>query len=517
MFLRRKRLGKHNNGQQSRNSESMRVSPRIEDNESALKVLVGDSDDIAVRDFTIHFSNNSDLKAKIFLIKGFSTESSIEWTMRSLQDADFDPGRQLTLQILNRIHLKKVDTEENITEAAAALLNGGMLFTISTMRRMFIGYSDSINLRSIEEPPSQTVVRGSREGFVESLDVNIFMLRRRIRSRSLRFSTFTVGELSNTRVAVGYMEGLTNNDIVDDISLRIKSIDVDELTGSGMLEQYLEDNPYSLFPTIGNTERSDDAASRLLGGQSILFVDGDPMALIAPYRFVEAFHSTEDYNSRPYYVTFVRLLRFLGFGISIWLPGIFIMATNFDKEMIPTALIASIAQAEERVPFPIPVEVLLMVVMFELVREAGIRMPRPIGQAVSIVGALILGQVSVQAGLVGAPAIIAVAIASIAGFLITPIADVAAVLRLVFVMATSVFGTYGFTTIFLAIVTHVVSLRSINTPYFAPFVPIYVHDWKDTFIRLPVQYYRRRLESIPNRRAERIKSLPIDRQDESHE
>lgn len=202
------------------------------------------------------------------------------------------------------------------------------------------------------------------------------------------------------------------------------------------------------------------------------------------------------------------MLRFVSFVISISLPGIYIAAINFHKVMIPSDMIVPIIQARETVPFPLAMEIAMMILMFEVVREAGVRLPQQIGSALSIVGALILGQVSVSAGLVGAPTIIVVSISYIAAFVITPIADVTALLRIGLFIASSLFGGYGLIVAMLGLLTHMISLTSFGIPFMAPFAPFYFQDWKDSLIRLPLRWKKQRPKSIPNQRKTRIRSLP---------
>lgn len=233
-------------------------------------------------------------------------------------------------------------------------------------------------------------------------------------------------------------------------------------------------------------------------GRIAVFIDGNPVSLIVPYLFIENFMNVEDYNSRPYYSSFIRLMRFFAFFISITLPALYISTLNFNKALIPSDIIVPLIQARETVPFPLALEVIMIILMFEVVREAGVRLPQQIGTAVSIVGPLILGDVAVSAGLIGAPTIVIVSLSYIAAFVITPIADVTALLRIGLFIASSIFGSYGLCIALLALLTHMVSLTSLGVPYMAPFSPTHFRDWKDSFVRFPTRLLKRRPVMVYN-------------------
>ena len=234
---------------------------------------------------------------------------------------------------------------------------------------------------------------------------------------------------------------------------------------------------------------------------SIIFHSGPSMCESFPYPI-------EDYNSRPYYSSFIRFIRFVSFYFSTTLPALYFSALNFNKQMIPSDLLVPIIQAREMVPFSLWLEMALMILMFEVVREAGVRLPQAVGSALSIVGALILGQVAVSAGLVGAPTIVIISISYISAFIITPIADVTALLRIALLIASSLFGPFGLIVAILGLTTHMVSLTSMGVPYMAPIAPTHFRDFKDLVFRFPIKWLKHRPKSIPNQRDSKIQSLP---------
>jgi len=273
---------------------------------------------------------------------------------------------------------------------------------------------------------------------------------------------------------------------VKEVKRRLEEIQVDAILETGFIEEYIEDAPFSFFPTVSNTEKPDIVAARLLEGRVAIFVDGTPEVLTVPNLLISAFQIAEDYYSRPFYVSFIRIIRILAFLSSIILPGLYIASQNFHTELIPTPLLITMAEAREGVPFPLPFEVLFLNLMFEWLKESGVRMPRPIGQAVSIVGALILGESAVAAGLVGAPTVIVIAIVGITSFLVPALSDTISLLRLLFILIASVFGLYGIILLGIVIIAHLASLRSFGIPYSAPIFPITFKDWKDAMVRLPL-------------------------------
>ncbi|MDP9728285.1 spore germination protein KA [Alicyclobacillus tengchongensis] len=353
--------------------------------------------------------------------------------------------------------------------------------------------------RGIEEPPSETTVRGAHEGFVESLETNASLLRKRLPSPDLCMESFILGSQIPSELKMFYLRSRAEPSLLEEVRSRLQKLQTKDVLSSGEVEQWIEDAPWSVFPTIGNTEKPDKAAAQILEGRVVLLLDGDPTALFMPHLFIESIVNTEDYTSRPYYVSFIRLLRTMSYFFSILLPAYYIAMLNFHKEMIPTALLPKLQESSAKAPFPITLEILIMILMFEIVREAGIRLPKSVGSAVSIVGALILGQVSVDAGIVSPPTIIVVAFSAITGFTLTPVADVIALLRIANIIVASFLGLYGVILFMLGVLVHVVSLTSFHSPFLSPIAPLYLQDWKDGFVKFPIRWLSRNPRSLHDR------------------
>jgi len=340
--------------------------------------------------------------------------------------------------------------------------------------------------RGVSEPDTESVVRGPREGFTETLRTNTALIRRKIKSPDLTFENFTIGQKTKTDVTIAYIKNVVKPGLVEEIKKRLERINSDAILESGYIEQFIEDAPFSPFSTIGNSERPDVVAAKLLEGRAAIIIDGTPMVLTVPLLFIESFQSAEDYYSRPYYASIVRLLRFLSFFISLFGPGIYVGLVTFHQELVPTPLLITMAAARSGTPFPAFVEAILMGIAFEILREAGIRLPRPVGTAISIVGALVIGDAVVSAGLISASMVIVVAITAIASFVVPPQADVGGVARIGMVILGGTLGAFGIMIGFLGGLVHMCTLRSFGTPYLSPLAPIKLLDLKDIFIRFPL-------------------------------
>ncbi len=485
------------------------ISLNLDDNLKLIKNRFGDSDDIQFDYFQLNTLNSTPIKTMAVVISGLADKDQIHPSVITpLLQHIFDPTTSILEEAQNQIIIKNTTCFHELEPCLNMLLQGGIALFFEGLDESLVINAPALPERSIEEPGFEMSVRGSHEGFVESLGTNMALIRKRIKDPRLRFHPCEFGSITHTKLVIAYIEGLTALELLNYVLQKLQSIELDSITSSGEIEQIIEDNPWSIFSTIGNTEKPDRAAALLTEGRIIILVDGDPTALYGPHLFIEAVQGVEDYSSRPYYATLLRILRFISLPVSVLTPSLYISATNFHKEMVPLALIPSFQGFNEKAPFPVSFEILIMLIGFELVREAGIRLPKTVGSAVSIVGALILGQVSVDAGLMTPPAIIVVAISIISGFLLTSIADVVSILRFIYLLNASVFGLFGVIMVTLVTFTHVVSLTSFGVSFMAPLVPLYFSDWKDTIIRMPIRFFRKRPHSIPVQQQTRIKNLP---------
>jgi spore germination protein KA len=296
----------------------------------------------------------------------------------------------------------------------------------------------------------------------------------------------TIGEQTSTIVAICYIKGIANEQIIQTVRNRLNGIDTDAILESGYIESFIEDAPITLFPTIGNSEKPDTVCSKLLEGRIAILCDGTPFVLTVPYLFIETIHTAEDYYVRSLVATFSRIIRIIALLISINLPAIYLTLICFHQEVIPFKLLITMASSREGVPYSAFTEALFMLFTFEILKEAGIRMPRPAGSTVSIVGALVLGQSAVQAGLVSTPMVIVTAITAISGSTSTPLMGAIPIIRVIALVLASSIGLLGILLANISLLIHLCTITSFDVPYLSPFTPVSVTDLKDAVFRVPM-------------------------------
>ncbi|MGG1677943.1 spore germination protein [Neobacillus sp. NRS-1170] len=381
----------------------------------------------------------------------------------------------------------RVTQGETFQEAVDHILSGSTVLLINGLQKAIFISEQAWEQRSIEEPASEAIVLGPREGFTENVTTNMSMIRRRLKTPKLKFEMMKVGKLSNTGVVITYLEGIAEPSILEEVRSRIERIEIDAIEDSGYILEFIEDQPFSVFPQILQTERPDRVVGNLLEGRIAIIVDNSPFALIVPVTFFQMMNSPEDYYGRFIMTTFIRFIRYLFLIVALLFPSIYIAVTTFHHELLPTNLIFSVAASREKVPFPAVIEALLMEITFEALREAGLRLPRPIGSTVSIVGALVVGQAAVEAGIVSAPLVIVVATTGIASFMFPsyPLTGAIRLLRFFMIFLAATLGFYGIFLGVFFILVHLVQLRSFGVPYLAPLAPFHFNNVKDLLIHVP--------------------------------
>ncbi|MEQ8200565.1 MAG: spore germination protein [Syntrophomonadaceae bacterium] len=355
-------------------------------------------------------------------------------------------------------------------------------------------------LRAIEEPAAERGLRGSREGFIENLDVNISMVRRRLRDPKLVVRKMVVGQRTRTQVGILYVEDIADPNIVKDIETRINTIQTDGVVASGIIEQFIQDRPWSVFYQYRVTEKPDKAVMQILEGRVLIIVDGTPTTFSAPSLFVEFFQSPGDYYERTPITSFVRILRYLAFILAVSISALYVALINFQPELIPPDLLVPIARFRNQVPFPVAVEVLLLEIMMQLVIEAGFQLPGNVGQTVGVVGGIIMGQAAITARFASPAAVIVVAFSAMCTFVLPSpgMALASRLLRLPMILVSATFGIFGFFLMWLLMLTHLTSLTSIGVPYLSPLAPTRYSDLKDGIIRSFLTAMNKRPVSIPS-------------------
>ncbi|NOU62516.1 spore germination protein [Paenibacillus sp. LMG 31461] len=400
--------------------------------------------------------------------------------------------------------------ETNVVTSLQAIvdgvLNANIAILIDEEPGALLAKLHGFSTRAIQEPSIEYSIRGPKESFTETLHTNTSLLRRKIRSSKLKLQCLTVGELTQTDVIIAYMEGIAQDSIVKEVINRVERICTDGILDTSYIEEFIEDAPFSPFPLIQNTERPDIVAASLLEGKVAIIEDGTPSVLIVPMTLWSGLQSPDDYYEKFIYMSFIRMLRLFMVLISLFLPAFYVAVSTFNPQLIPSNLLFSIISAREGIPFSAVGEALIMEVMFEVLREASHRLPKQIGSAVSIVGALVIGQAAVQAGIVSAPMVIIVAATGIASFTIPRYSMGFAfrLLRFPILILGSIFGLYGVVLAALAMVIHLVTLQSFGVPYLSPIAPQVLSSLQDTLIRAPRWTMNKRLPFISSRNNPRI-------------
>lgn len=337
--------------------------------------------------------------------------------------------------------------------------------------------------RGIDEPSSELNVRGSREGFTEVIRTNMSMIRRRIKSPTLVFELSTIGERSNTDVCLCYISDKAAPELVENVKQRLKSVNLNTILESGYIQPYLEGEGGWFFSECGTCERPDTFAAKLYEGRIGILVDGTPFSLIVPHLFIESFQTLDDYTQKPFYALFIRTVRLVAYFITLFLPGAYVAIASYNPEMLPSALILNLAAAEQTAPFSLMVECLFIHFMYEILREAGIRLPRPIGHAIGVVGGIVIGDITVNAGLVGAPMVLVVALSGLCSFVVPTMYEKIVVLRFLYIIMGGVFGLYGLAIMAGAVLIKMCSLNTYGVPYMAPISPFSPRAMRDMLVR----------------------------------
>lgn len=471
----------HLNGKDILIDDDVKMSKKLDKNIEILKASMGGSVDFIVREI-----NSGDSKLAFFYIDGLidsmKLEQNILKPLLSLENS-IESIEDLVRKYLPSSEIK---ITEKLSEACQGFLSGDTVIMVNGISNSVIVNTKGYETRSVNDPQTDSVIKGPREGFIENIRTNTALIRRKIKDTSLRLESFTVGERSKTAVAIMYIKDVANPELIKKIRDKINEIEVDAIYDSGYIQQYIECNPGSLFDTVGYTEKPDIAAAKIMEGRVAILVDGSPFVLTAPMLFIESFQSPEDYYIHPAAATSLRIVRFLSYFISILALPLYVAIATFHHEMAPLSLMYTMAASEADTPFPVVIEAVLMIITFEILKESGVRLPKPVGQAVSIVGALVIGESAVTAGFIAAPMVIAVAITAVSAFVIPTQANAMVLLRYIMLFLSGTMGGFGITIGILFFLMHLTSLRSFGIPYLSSFAPYNTSDMKDTLIRAPL-------------------------------
>ncbi|MDP1512325.1 spore germination protein [Paenibacillus sp. CMAA1739] len=493
--------GKHHEEDVDQKHEpSPKVTGNYDSDLQAIREAIGQNSDVHFREFVMKKFHT---RSVLVFIEGMQDEKLM--SKQVLEVLMFEDGQgqdqQKQPEGLSNSFIKEslmpitqISEVTSMEELYEFILLGHTVLLIEGMKEALLVGSPNGAIRSVNEPTSESLLRGPRIGFTEVLSENTSMLRRQGLNKSLEMKKFQVGSRIKKDLVIAYIKDIVNPDLLEEVKRRISKIDMDFLPESGYVEQLIEDNYLSPFQQAHNTERPDRVINALLEGRIAILLDGTPFALIVPVTFSMLLQSPEDYYERWIPGTLLRLLRFSGAFIALMGPALYISFISFHPGLIPTKLIISIIGTRQGVPFPSVIEVLILEISIEILREAGIRLPKPIGPAMGIVGGLVIGDAAVNAGIVSPFLVIVVAVTAISSFSI-PTYSAGITLRLLrfagmfFAAMLGMFGTILF---FLLICIHLTKLNSFGVPYVTPFSPMRLSDWKDVYIRAPLSLMKRR-------------------------
>lgn len=401
--------------------------------------------------------------------------------------------------IIDYLPSSNLSLGDDINTVIKAIMEGKTVFLVEGASFVVICNMVEIKDRAISEPIGEKNVRSPHDGFIESLDTNITLLRRNIKNHNLKIKTIVLGTITNQNISIVYIKGIANPELINTLYNKIISIDTDGLLSSGSVQQFITDSKYSIFPQYLSTQRVDKTVAALLEGRIAMLIDGTPYASIAPVSFFSFLQSPDDYSSNWISSTLIRLVRIIGLIITLILPGLYIAVTSFHYYLVPLNLLVQLGQSRSKVAFPPIIEAILMELTIQMLKEAAIRLPTYIGSTIGVVGGIIIGQAAVEAGIVSNLFIIIIGITAIASFIIPnyEFGLGTLVLRIIILLMSSLFGIIGLIVCVIVLLMHLLSLESLGQPYFMPIIPFKLSDLKDSFVRLPVQFMKKR-PHMPN-------------------
>ncbi len=466
-----------------------KIQLKAEENISYLKEVLQDNSDIVFRTFNV-----GEWKASLVYIDGMADKLLLDdyvlepLMLSSKNVRDVEQIKDNILAVSDMREVKKLSEGDN------GALSGDTLMFIDDLDVGYVIATRFWPARGVGDPSGETVVRGAREGFTETIRFNTVLVRRRIRDSRLRVKPKAIGTRSKTDVAIMYIDDIVNKRALRELNNRIEKINIDAVFDSAYIEQLIEDNKYSIFPQIQSTERPDVVAAALYEGRIAILVDNSPFAIIVPCTLPNLFQSPDDYYQRWMHASIVRILRIVAVLISLTAPALYVAVTSFHTSIIPTRLAYSIASSREGVPFPAFIEAIIMELFLALLMEAVVRLPRPIGATIGIVGGLIIGQSAVSAGIVSPIMIIIVAITAITTFIIPNYAVTTAlrIVRFSLIIGAAIIGFYGIMMGLILLLIHLVRMKSFGIPYLAPAVNTDMEDLKDMYIRAPMSELKER-------------------------
>ena len=411
-----------------------------------------------------------------------------------IADADLRGSKDVYTELFRGvITCGEVRTASTLEEAARLLMSGFALVFVSGCKKAAAVGVQGYDFRGIEEPQTEVLQRGSREGFSEPLKVNQALLRRRLKREALVFEPMSVG---STDVCICYLRGTAPEDVIEKVRQRLRSAELETVFTAGCLVEYLEDGGFSLFNGVGVTERPDTACAKLCEGKVAILTDGTPSVLIVPHIMAENFSTLDDYSDRAYFATMTRWLKYAAFLISVTLPGLYVALASYSPEFFPNQLLTRVTTSISKTPFSAFAEVLLFTFIYEIMREAGLRLPKTLGHAVSIIGGLVIGDTAVSSGFIGAPTLMIVALTVICSYVIPDLYAPVSALRFLFIIFGGIWGIWGVMLMLCAMTADLCSKQSFGVPFMLPLAPAEPFGFRDVLVRAPWRILAKRKNTI---------------------
>jgi len=487
---------------------SIFVSKNLHDNTTYLKGRFKDCSDITFRGLKRNLSTNQSPQILLIFTDGLVNSSIVNESV--IKPINLYKGIEkqdnININLLQEIILtNNIKTTKKVDEIINSILSGDTVLLMDGSDEALLLSTRGWESRSVEESSVETVIRGSKEGFVEDIRTNTAMIRRKLKDPSLKIKDLKIGSRSQTNVAVMFVEDIVNKEVLQYALEKLEKINIDGIFDSGYIEQFLEDSTFSIFPQMQVTERPDKVCGNLLEGRISILVDGSPDALIFPVGLVQLLQSPEDYYERVIFANIVRFIRFIGFVVATTFPAIYVAVTTFHQDLLPSDFILEIARSRIQVPFPPIVEAFLMEGTIELLREASARLPSRIGQTIGIVGALVIGDAAVRAGIISPIMVVVVAITAIGSYIFPHFSTSYSIrfIRVPMIIMAATFGAFGIIITWAWIIAYMCKLNSFGYPFLAPFSPINIKDMKDAALRAPIEGFVNRPTPANNKNKKR--------------
>ena len=478
------------------NTICMNFTKNLKENLENLKAILK-SDDINFLSLKV-----ANKESYLIFAKELSDKDALgQLVIKPLKELDEKADEE---DIFNVFYSPEKEILNSIKKITDSVVLGDAVLLVDGLDKAFAFGLKKYEKRAIAEPPTSTVIKGPREGFVESLPVNVSLIRRKIKSPNLKFINLSIGEYSNTPVSICYIEGICDQSLVKEIEKKLKKISIDAVLDSSYVSKFLGEHKRSLFKQVGNTEKPDILAAKILEGRVAIFVDGSPIALTVPYLLIEDFQSPSDYYGSTYSATISRIIRFIAVYLSLSLPAFFVSAELFHMQFIPLSFLLTIENSIKGIPLSPSYEMFVTLFIFEILNEASVRMPRYVGMVVSIVGGLVLGETAVNAGIISAPTLMIVAFSGICLYTVPELNQSLSVARLIFLIVAGSIGAYGILALSTFFMLYLVSFECYQTPLLAPFSPLVTSDLKDAIFKGFISDQQMRPKSIRNQNKKRI-------------